>query len=257
MNVVLTVLCLLSTFDRVLSECPNINDLDPLCNETNQFHCFWYWKGLGSSEPIDGCNGEWHTILDNFNFDAPEGKYISMGSIIVMAGCTLYAYKDHNYSGRLVKYKGPGVFPDGCNLEGKCPPPGSWRSGNGFHSFKCRCKQKPIICQPEDRWKTIDQCDNTQSRAEISCSYKKEIGTTWSEEAKESMSIHKTIEAKMQASFFEMFSAELGTSVTTGYDWSHVSTQAKSVIETYKVEAKVPPCKSFILAISSLMYDYI
>merc|ERR1712126_155178 len=162
-----------------------------------------------------------------------------MGSVIVKAGCTFYGYKDHGYSGDLMKYEGPNVFPDGCT-GGKCPPI-SGNAANGFCSVKCRCKQDPIICTPEDGWATIIQCDNTQSSTELLCSYTKTIGTTWSQSAQESMSIDTTIDYAMHAGFFDMFSEDLGISVSTGYDWTHVSSEAQSETETFKVESNVPP----------------
>merc|ERR1712126_261604 len=76
---------------------------------------------------------------------------------------------------------------------------------------------------------------------DLSCSYEKTIGTTWSSSAQESMSIDSTIEYAMHAGFFDMFSEDLGISVSTGYDWTHTSSQAQSETETFKVEAKVPP----------------
>merc|ERR1712136_306247 len=87
----------------------------------------------------------------------------------------------------------------------------------------------------------IIQCDNTQSSTELLCSYAKTIGTTWSQSSQESMHWDTTIEYAMHAGFFNMFSEDLGISVTTGYDWTHVSSQAQSETESFTVESTVPP----------------
>lgn len=245
MNVILAALCLSLTLDGVLSECPKINDLPVLNDAGDRFYCAWYWYGFGSTEPIDACNGDqWHAMDDEDRDVGPdqEGWYWPTGSIIVKAGCTFYGYENNHWSGELIKYYGPATFPDGCT-GGNCPPYEDWDPDyvNGFGSYKCRCEQDPIICQPTDDWRVIIQCDNTQSSVETLCSYTKTIGTTWSSSAQESMSIDTTIEYAMHAGFFNMFSEDLSISETTGYDWTHVSSQAQSETETFQVEAKVPP----------------
>ena len=55
------------------------------------------------------------------------------------------------------------------------------------------------------------------------------------------MNIDATISAAMQESFFEFFSVEIGTSVETGYDWTQISTEAKSEVHTYTVSTVVKP----------------
>ena len=77
------------------------------------------------------------------------------------------------------------------------------------------------------------------------------VGTTWSNEASESMRIDKTIEAAMSTSLFGLFSAEFGISSTTGMDWSKTTAQDKSVTEEQTVEVECQPCE-FILSLLSL-----
>merc|ERR1711962_329814 len=93
----------------------------------------------------------------------------------------------------------------------------------------------------------IMQCDNSNNDLEAKCRYVKTIGTTWTAEASKSMSIDTTIEASMSASFFSFFSTEIGVSITTGYDWGHTSSQAKSETETFEVEAVVAPYSILII----------
>lgn len=235
----LVALSIMLTMDGVLSECPKINDLPVLNDAGDTFYCAWRWLDYGSTESIKACNGASKVCMDDGDYEL-EGHYLATGSIIVKAGCTLYGYSDRNYNGDLIKYYGPATFPDGCT-GGKCPPVTNGDIADGFYSIQCRCDQDPIICQPEDSWATIIQCDNTQSSVDLSCSYEKTIGTTWSSSAQESMSIDATIESAMHAGFFDMFSEDLGISVSTGYDWTHTSSQAQSETETFKVEATAPP----------------
>ena len=55
------------------------------------------------------------------------------------------------------------------------------------------------------------------------------------------MSIDSTIEASMEAQFFGLFGLTLGTSVTTGYDWTKVSESTKNEQITVEVKASVRP----------------
>merc|ERR1712136_235936 len=48
------------------------------------------------------------------------------------------------------------------------------------------------------------------------------------------------VETAMRTGFFKSFESELGLSVTTGYDWAHVSSQTQSNSVTTTVEVEVP-----------------
>ena len=52
-----------------------------------------------------------------------------------------------------------------------------------------------------------------------------------------------TVEAELKAEFFDIFSADIGVSATTGYDWTHATDSTKSEQTTITVEAKAPPGK--------------
>merc|ERR1712038_272064 len=91
------------------------------------------------------------------------------------------------------------------------------------------------------------ECDNSKNDIEEKCTYSKTIGTTWTSKALNSMSIDAIVEASMSASFFESFSAELGISASTGYDWTQVSSQAKGETEEFVVEAVVNPNSILII----------
>ena len=56
----------------------------------------------------------------------------------------------------------------------------------------------------------------------------KTMGTTYTESYSNSMSLDITIKNEMSASFFGLFSEKLGISVSTGYDWTYVSSETVS-----------------------------
>jgi len=233
------------------AECPNIDDMPVLNDAGDHFYCafnWWYDNYPWDHDiPLEACEDvdEHRTWMDDHDFDNEPGYFTPFGGLIVKAGCTIYAYSDYGYGGDRIEYHGPATFPDGCTGN-NCPPvvtSDRW----GYYSFKCRCQQDPIICQPSDKYVTIMQCDNSNNDVESKCSYTKTIGTTWTSEVTNSMSIDTTIEYSMSASFFSFFSEELGVSVSTGYDWTQTSSEAKSETEEFKVETVVSPHSILII----------
>merc|ERR1712051_285050 len=67
------------------------------------------------------------------------------------------------------------------------------------------------------------------------------IGTTYSTEVQNSMSIDLSIADALEASYFTLFTETLGISASTGYDWTHTSSERKSEEHSYEVDTEVPP----------------
>merc|ERR1712136_156069 len=170
-------------------------------------------------------------------------NFFDFGGTIVKAGCTLYGYENEHFHDDANEYDVPKLYANGCPFGDdhfKCNREMDNNFDHwGWSSFKCRCKQDPIICSPSDSWVTIDEIDNTDNDNKAKATYTKVIGTTWTSEASESMSIDSTIEESMSAGFFNFFSDDIGISVATGYDWTHTSSEAKSETETFTVETTV------------------
>ena len=116
-----------------------------------------------------------------------------------------------------------------------------WSNPPGPTSWKCRCVQEPVLCQPQDSYEVVLVCDNTQGVVTTKCTYAQTVGTVFSETVEEGMSVDTTVEAEMAAQFWGMFSGGLGVSQTTGYDWGRTSEAAKSEQVTVTVEAEAPP----------------
>ena len=102
-------------------------------------------------------------------------------------------------------------------------------------SFACQ------DCTPEDDYVAVLVCDNINGVSSDFCTYAVQVGTSWSESTNESFAIDASVEAAMSVGFWNLFSAELGTSVATGYDWNHVSEATQGVIKTYKIFTTAPP----------------
>merc|ERR1712020_42006 len=60
-------------------------------------------------------------------------------------------------------------------------------------------------------------------------------------EVQNSMSIDLSIADALEASYFTLFSETLSISASTGYDWTHTSSEAKSEEHSYEVDTEVPP----------------
>jgi len=212
-----------------------MNDIPIMYIEEQKFTCMKYWNDKGGDYSIDSCNGVSWYYPDEYDHDAGEGLYYPMGSIFVKPGCTIYMYKEPGYSGESHVISGPAEVYRNTHWElrhGSAP---------GAVSYKCRCIQKKVDCEPEDSYEVVLWCDGRNSVVETKCTYEKTIGTEFSNEISEGMSIDETIEIEMSMQFWGIFEERMGMSVNTGYDWGHVSTQTKSEQTTITVEGTVPP----------------
>lgn len=223
------------------AECPPYNQVPTMHPSSDEvFNCARYYTGVGDLDPIQGCNscydwedGTGHDIADGTEFSAPEGSAISMGSVFVKPGCTLTGFSGYNYEGDIQELHGLVSLVTGFHDFETC--------GKGFNSYKCRCEQKLPSCTPTDAFDTVVVCDATNANATSQCVYSKSIGSVYSDETSNSMSISTDISYQMQVSMSLIFSAELGASLETGYDWSKSTATMVSRDETFEVVAEIPP----------------
>lgn len=235
MKLLLIALCIA----LINAECPDLLDI-PDMHSADTFMCARFYYGFGHDLPVRGCNGcsiqDYYDIPAGQDYNAPDGKQLPFGSILVKPGCQFYVFHDHNYGGGYDIYEGPAIIskvPGGHDtVEEGC--------ANGHPSFQCRCGMKPVTCTPKDEWQVVLRCDATNAVETVNCNYIKKVGVVYSEEMSESMSVSTTISYKLTASLFDLFSETLGISVTTGFDWGFASTVTKSVTEQFEVLADAP-----------------
>jgi len=233
---------LLFTFSAMIisgkGECPAMNDI-PIMYNDQLFTCAKIWRDKGGDYAVDSCNSDnswFETYQDGRDFDTGDrNTFLPMGSIFVKPGCTMYMYKYNGYSGESHVISGPAEVYSNTHWDfNHIYPP-------GVGSFKCRCIQKKVDCEPEDSYEVVLWCDGRDTVVETKCVYQKTIGTEFSNEISEGMSIDETIEYEMSMQFWGIFEERMGMSVNTGYDWGHVSTETKSEQTTITVNGTVPP----------------
>ena len=111
----------------------------------------------------------------------------------------------------------------------------------------CRCNMRHFSCVPEDRFEVVMLCDATLAESDVECNYIKTIGTSYTETMSSSMSLDVTVENEMKEKFFGIFESTLTVSVSTGYDWSTVSSETTS--EEHSVEIKASAPSGYVLRI--------
>ena len=123
------------------------------------------------------------------------------------------------------------------------PPAHDQPSGcaNYFSSVKCRCQQKLVSCIPEDEWAVKLVCNGTGATEPVECSYMKTIGTSYTAETSDHMSISEEVSYEITAGLFGLFEETLGLSVETGYDWTQTSSETMDEAESFQVDAVAPP----------------
>jgi len=247
MKVFLICLVLVSLADKVKPECPAVDDLPVYHGGSNTFFCARHYYGTGSDLAINACNGcslqNYADWVDGENLDAGAGRLYPVGSLIVRPGCTFYQFSETGYNGGWNVFEGPGIWPKiesgGNPVDQGC--------AKGHPAIMCRCKMRHFSCTPEDGYDVVMVCDATNAQSDSECNYRKTIGTSHAETFSSSMSIDVTIEAEMTAKFFEMFSATLGSSVSTGYNWNQVSSETMDEEHTIEILATAP--KGYVLRI--------
>merc|ERR1712142_9761 len=221
------------------SGCPDWDELPKVWN--SKFLGLRYYYGSGNEVPALSCNDGYFERENGFQYSSPEGYGTPMGTIFVHAGCTLYGFCDREYEGTVIKFEGP-LFISKLPKDTFC----GWHNGDVaiLLSFIVDCKQHYPDCVPSDDWKTVASYDNSNSDLQATFTYKYMIGTSWSTEMSEDMSIAATVSVELSAAFFEIFEERIGFSVTTGYNWNEASTEAKSEAEEFSVQTDVPAGKS-------------
>ena len=159
-----------------------------------------------------------------------------MGSLIVNPGCTYYGFNECFFEETVYEYTA-GLY---SLLE---PPAHDQPSGcaNYFSSVKCRCQQKLVSCIPEDEWAVKLVCNGTGATEPVECSYMKTIGTSYTAETSDHMSISEEVSYEITAGLFGLFEETLGLSVETGYDWTQTSSETMDEAESFQVDAVAPP----------------
>merc|ERR1712062_611030 len=83
----------------------------PDMHSADTFMCARFYYGFGHDLPVRGCNGcsiqDYYDIPAGQDYNAPDGKQLPFGSILVKPGCQFYVFHDHNYGGGYDIYEGP------------------------------------------------------------------------------------------------------------------------------------------------------
>jgi len=226
----------------VRAGCPEFDELPKVWN--SKFLGIRYYWGAGHDVPGLSCTGGYYDRQNGFQYSHEPGSCTPFGSIFVHAGCTFNGFCEIDYEGHYQVYEGP-LFVSKVPMDTFC----GWFTDDEAgkvpcaHSFTVDCKQHYPDCAPSDQWKTVASFDNTNSDLASTFTYKYVIGTSWSTQMSEGMSIDATISEEMSVAFFEIFEAKIGFSVTTGYNWNEVSTEAKSETREFWVQTDVPAGK--------------
>merc|ERR1719348_564550 len=222
------------------SGCPEWDELPRVRNK--KFIAARRYYDEGHDIPALSCNGYVYDPLNGDQATASSGRCYGIGSLFVHAGCTFYGFHDNNYQGHYTTLEGP-LFMS------KVPANtfGGWAFSSTHAcvpSFIVDCRMHYPDCVPSDKWETVASFDNSNSHLDSTFTYKYTIGTSWSHEMSEGMSIDETVSGEMSAGFFDIFETKLGFSVSTGYNWNEVSTEAQSETKEFTVETNVPAGES-------------
>jgi len=216
-----------------LDGCPSYKGL----TNDNKVVAGYRYDGVGNWLQELGCNGYMYRLYAGYSESTDDdGFCFPFGSMVVNPGCKVIFFEDvsmithHTYDQGIYSYVTRDMtFGDYTTDQGiSC-----------VSAYLASCDHTYPTCVPTDNWETVVELDNTQSITATTFTYKHTIGTTFSSEIKESIGDSITIKEDVSANFFDLFSASVGVSLTTNYDWTQTDTATKSEATTTEVSQKV------------------
>ena len=117
----------------------------------------------------------------------------------------------------------------------------------GCPSIKCYCKIPNYNCKPSDTFEPVMSCDGTEAVTDTECNYYKIVGTTYQSTISEAWSYSETLEFNIKMNLFELLSAGLGLSGTTGYSWGSISNEVMNEETRVVLTAVVKPGQKVII----------
>lgn len=198
---------------------------------------YWDW---GNSNEALSCNGNF-TDYNPGRF-SPTEHYARMhfSSVIVNPGCKVYVFKDIKQGGSSIEFTSGHISKTEVDWQYIL----DCQEAACVQSLLWTCTQTYPSCTPSDAWHHITELDNTGSSVTTQFTYEKTVGTTHSEEIKNSMSVSATLAYEIEEGFnagFVSAKEKFSASLTTGYDWTSTDSATTSTATTYNVQITVPP----------------
>lgn len=156
------------------------------------------WNGISNEEPMFGCSGKHFCFQDGEQIP----KVGCVGSLMVLPGCTLWGFKEHNFKDNkgFKKWSGPQTLSRPGFNEKKCLRKYVgiltwlyWALKKGprqsyFGSLIVTCENLiPDCTNVTDRWETVGEFDNTQSSDEGEFTLTHKTGATIENEFEQSL----------------------------------------------------------------------
>ena len=202
-------------------------------DELTKFIQFRFYQKPGGPIPSLACNGYGFESWAGDRY-SPESPYFwPVGTLFVHHGCTLYEFSERNYQGEMHIFKGPLAIYDGPDFFYHCSVP-------CLASYIGECEMSMPDCVPSDVWTSVAYLDNSGSSIETEFTYTYTIGTVWSNEISKDFDIDVSVTEVLKRAFFKIFSDEVSSSFSTGYNWQSTSSQAKSDEISFTMETDVP-----------------
>jgi len=196
------------------------------------------YTGKGNPDYSLSCNGDAILYADGFKYSAPSGYCVSIGSIYVLPGCTFYGYHDifHNFTkiqqNTFISKVPTSMFGNQGTTEGiACAT-----------SVQVECVQKYPSCFPTEPWETAASYDNSENDTKVTYSYEYTVGTSWSNEMINGMSISQAVEKELKKALFARFQSWF-----SDYDWTNVPSDVLEPQHSVEGEIDIEPWDVFEL----------
>lgn len=193
------------------------------------------YSDFGNDVPSLACNGACTDYSAETKFTQGVTDAFAFGSVIVNPGCTIYVFSDELYRGTSKKFE-PGLY---TNIKTESPFYSCLTSACA-KSMLFTCQQVLPSCTPSSDWVTVTTLDNSNSTVATDFSYKKTIGTKFTEAMTASFGTSLTVKEELQESFYGLFKQSTSISATINFDWKTMDTEETSTDTSYTVDVTLP-----------------
>ncbi|XP_041485055.1 uncharacterized protein LOC121431577 isoform X2 [Lytechinus variegatus] len=219
----------LCSISFVIAGCPLPGDLPTKWHGNDVFLCARVYEHA-DHQAHRSCYGAQRDIPSEGDFAGARSDWWNdrISSVVVRPGCRLSVHWDTRFRGSAF-HLNSGVHK---HLRG-------WNDEISSWSCVCEYTNAPLMCTPTDSFRTLKSCQNPGS-LEMKCEYWAQKGLVLGNSVTNGRSVSTTVEATVGVTIKKVFSASLGVSHTTSYDWSQTRSTDYSSVVTHKVSCSVP-----------------
>ncbi len=224
----------------VIAVCPNIED-EPVLYPSDEtlFTCADLYFGPGNEISAQACTTcEEEGLGQSYSWNGEDalgeaGSYLYLGSLVVMPGCSFYAFSEASFGGDITEYGSGQVIPMVDAFTENSITACGGKPIYGIGSYKCQCVQELIECDPEDHYVDLASCTAGSETNGTECDYTVYVGTIYADESLVALAVSQGVAAEIKGGLAELYAMGIGVSEETDFNWISASDATFDIRKLY------------------------